>query len=50
LAVRIRGELKDVARVLQRAEEGWERARRSSDDYYLDGVAFADLLEQQASR
>jgi hypothetical protein len=31
--------MKDVARVLQRAEEGWERARRSSDDYYLDGVA-----------
>lgn len=39
LAVRIRSELKDVARVLQRVEEGWERARRSSDDYYLDGVA-----------
>lgn len=39
LAVRIRSELKDIARVLQRVEEGWERARRSSDDYYLDGVA-----------
>lgn len=39
LAVRIRSELKDLARVLQRVEEGWERARRSSDDYYLDGVA-----------
>jgi hypothetical protein len=39
LAVRVRSELKDVARVLRRVEEGWERARRSSDDYYLDGVA-----------
>jgi hypothetical protein len=39
LAVRIRSELKDVARVLQRMEEGWARARCSSDDYYLDGVA-----------
>jgi len=39
LAVRIRSELKDIARVLQRMEGGWERARRSSDDYYLDGVA-----------
>ena len=38
LAIRIRSELKDVARILQRVEEGWERARRSSDDYYLDGV------------
>jgi hypothetical protein len=50
LAVRIRSELKDLAGVLQRVEEGWERARRSSDDYCLDGVAFANLLERQASR
>lgn len=39
LSARIRSELKDVERVLHRVEEGWKRARRSSDDYYLDGVA-----------
>jgi hypothetical protein len=39
LAARIRSELKDVRRVLARMEEGWRRAQRSADDYYLDGVA-----------
>ena len=39
LATRIRNELKDMERVLHRMEEGWRRAQRSSDDYYLDGVA-----------
>jgi hypothetical protein len=39
LAARIRREMKDVERVLRRMEEGWKRAQRSSDDYYLDGVA-----------
>jgi hypothetical protein len=39
LAARIRGELKDVERLLLRVEEGWNRAHRFSDDYYLDGVA-----------
>ncbi len=38
LAVRIRSELKDVARVLQARRRDGAR-RRSSDDYYLDGVA-----------
>lgn len=39
LANRIRSELVEIERVLQRAEEGWQRARRTADDYYLDGVA-----------
>jgi len=39
LALRIRNELMEVERVLRRIEEGWHRAQRSADDYYLDGVA-----------
>ncbi len=39
LAQRIRAELTDLERIVRRAQEGWARAERSSDDYYLDGVA-----------
>ncbi|MCA1900246.1 MAG: antitoxin [Chloroflexi bacterium] len=39
LAERIRQELNDLNRALARIKEGWERARRSNDDYYLDAVA-----------
>jgi hypothetical protein len=39
LAVSIRNELVEVQRVLGRVEEGWQRARLSTDDYYLDAVA-----------
>lgn len=39
LAMRIRQELEEIHSVLLRMGEGWERARRSNDDYYLDGVA-----------
>jgi len=39
LAVSIRNELVEVQRVLGRVEEGWRRAKSSSDDYYLDAVA-----------
>jgi uncharacterized protein YukE len=39
LTARIRQELEEIERVLARMKEGWERARRSNDDYYLDGVA-----------
>ncbi len=39
LAKRIHLELEEIQRVLGRIEEGWERSRRSNDDYYLDGVA-----------
>lgn len=36
---RIRDELDGLARVLDRVQEGWRRMQRSSDDFYLDGVA-----------
>lgn len=39
LANRIRNELIELERVLHRMEAGWQRAERSGDDYYLDGVA-----------
>jgi hypothetical protein len=39
LIERIQLELNEIPRVLARMNEGWERARRSNDDYYLDGVA-----------
>jgi len=39
LAVSIRNELLEVQRVRGRVEEGWRRAKSSSDDYYLDAVA-----------
>jgi hypothetical protein len=39
LAARIRSECQDLDRVVERAQEGWRRAERSTDDLYLDGVA-----------
>lgn len=39
LASRIRQELAELEHVLVRMNEGWQRARRSDDDYYLDSVA-----------
>ena len=39
LAARIRSELDDLERVTNRIGEGWQRALRVADDYYLDGVA-----------
>ena len=36
LAERIRGELADLERVVERAQEGLHRAQRSNDDFYLD--------------
>jgi hypothetical protein len=39
LAERIRQELGEISRVVTRTSEGWDRARRSNDDYYLDSVA-----------
>lgn len=39
LAQRIQGELVELERLVERAQEGWRRAQQSSDDYYLDGVA-----------
>ena len=39
LSGRIRDELSELARVADRAEQGWEKAKIQHDDYYLDGVA-----------
>jgi hypothetical protein len=39
LANRIQQELGELEQVCQRVEVGWQRAKRSGDDYYLDGVA-----------
>lgn len=39
LAGRIRDELAQIERVLERVATGWEQARRSHDDLYLDSVA-----------
>lgn len=39
LANRVRSELAALEEVVSRVEEGWRRAERSGDDYYLDGVA-----------
>lgn len=39
IAIRIRSELHQLEDVLLRIKEGWDRAQRSGDNYYLDGVA-----------
>ena len=39
LAARIRDELTELDRVAERVAEGWGRALRNGDDYYLDSVA-----------
>lgn len=39
LAARIRTDLKELALLVERAKQGWEKAKNRNDDYYLDGVA-----------
>jgi hypothetical protein len=39
LAQRIRDECHEVARLVERAQEGWRRAQQSSDELYVDSVA-----------
>ncbi len=39
LSDRIRNECQDLDRVVERAQEGWRRAERSTDELYLDSVA-----------
>jgi len=39
LAMRIRNELPEIEHTLKRAKEGVQRAKKTGDDYYLDGVA-----------
>lgn len=39
VAGRIRQELQEIAKVVERAARIWERAATSSDDYYVDAAA-----------
>jgi hypothetical protein len=39
LIQRVHEELNEIQRVLTRVKDGWQRAHRSNDDYYLDSVA-----------
>lgn len=39
LATLLHEELEELARVVERTLEGWQRAQRSGDDFYIDGVA-----------
>lgn len=39
LAGRILAELQELSILVQRAEQGWAKARESRDDFFLDGVA-----------
>ena len=39
LAQRIRQDLPQLEQALERSAQGWQRARASQDDFYLDGVA-----------
>ncbi len=39
LAARILAELEDIEITVERAGQGWERAKTKNDEYYLDGVA-----------
>jgi hypothetical protein len=41
LAGRIREELVELQRVVERVQAGWERSKQSGDDFYLDGVALS---------
>ena len=47
---RIHQELDEIQHVLARITDGWERARRLNDDYYLDSnaelSAFIVFIEQ----
>jgi len=39
LAGRMREELSEIVQVVNRAQAGWERAKQTGDDFYLDSVA-----------
>jgi len=39
LVSRIREELSEIKQAVDRAQTGWERARRTGDEFYLDSVA-----------
>jgi len=39
LSARIRTDLRELALLVERAKQGWEKAKKQHDDYYLDGMA-----------
>ncbi len=39
LASRTLAELKEIAILVDRATQGWAKAKNNNDDFYLDGVA-----------
>jgi len=39
LAGRIHADLAEIGKIVERVRTGWERAKQSGDDYYLDSVA-----------
>lgn len=39
LVSRIREELSEVKKAVERSQAGWERSRRTGDEFYLDSVA-----------
>jgi len=39
LTARIREELVELAQIVDRVQEGWQRAQQSGDDLYIDSVA-----------
>jgi len=39
LAARIRSELPELALIVERARQGWDKAKTLQDDFYIDGVA-----------
>lgn len=39
LASRIREEISEIRLIINRIQDGWERAKQSGDEFYLDSVA-----------
>ena len=39
LSERIHSEVVDLESVIDRIKEGWQRSKKSGDDYYIDSVA-----------
>jgi hypothetical protein len=39
LSERIQSEVVDLESVIDRIKEGWQRSKKSGDDYYIDSVA-----------
>jgi uncharacterized protein YukE len=40
LSERIHSEVVDLESVIDRIKEGWQRSKKSGDDYYIDRLSF----------